>query len=48
MSSNCRDEGITSAIAQLGELGFADEVVATHHTSLVSFKDGIHGMFLGR
>jgi len=48
MPSYRRDEGITSAIAELGELGLADEVVAAHNTSLVSFEDGIHGVFLGR
>ena len=47
MSSNCGDEGITSAIAEFGELGLADEVVAAHNTSLVSFEDGINSMFRG-
>ena len=48
MSSNCGDEGITSAIAEFGELGLADEVVAAHNTSLVSFEDRVNSMFLGR
>ena len=47
MSSNCGDEGITSAIAEFGELGLADEVVAAHNTSLVSFEDRVNSMFLG-
>ena len=48
MSSNCRYEGITSTIAEFGELRLTNEVVAAHNTSFVMFKDGIHGMFLGR
>ena len=47
MSSNCGDEGITSAIAEFGELGLADEVVAAHNTSLVSFEDRVNSMFWG-
>ena len=47
MPTNCRDEGITSAIAEFGELRLTNEVGAAHHTSFVGLEDGIHGMFLG-
>ena len=42
-----RDEGITSTIAEFGELRLSNEVVAAHHTSFVGLEDGIHRVFLG-
>ena len=47
MPAYCRDEGITSTIAEFSKLRLANEVVAAHHTSFVGLEDGIHGMFLG-
>ena len=46
MPTYCRDEGITSTIAEFGELRLTYEVVAAHHTSFVGLEDGIYGMFL--